>query len=98
MIDKKKVEYIAGLARLELSEGETAGYARQLGDVLGYVEQLDSVDTSGVEPTCFVIPDHDPLRPDIRAESLDSEAALKNGPETKKGFFAIPNVMKDSKS
>ncbi len=93
MIDKKVVEHIANLARLELTEDEKASFAHELGSILEYVEQLSSADTEGVEPTSFMVPEHDPLRDDVEKESLPANKALQNGPSVKKGFFAVPKVI-----
>ncbi|MBN1130333.1 MAG: Asp-tRNA(Asn)/Glu-tRNA(Gln) amidotransferase subunit GatC [Chitinispirillaceae bacterium] len=93
MIDREKVLQIAKLARLRLSEDEIEHFTGQLGSIFEYVEQLNAVDTSGVEPTCFMEPAHDPLRDDVEKPSLAVDEALKNGPRVKKGFFAIPKVI-----
>jgi|GEM_PF-243919 len=93
MIDRKQVEYIAGLARLSLTDAEIDSFTRQLGSILEYMEQLDRIDTSKVEPTCFVVPGHDPLRDDCVKRSLAPEHALQNAPSVKRGFFAIPKVI-----
>ena len=93
MIDREQVLKIAKLARLKLSEAEIGNFTGQLGSILEFVKQLDQVDTSKVEPTCFVEPSHDPLRDDIEKPSLTQEEALRNGPKVKKGFFAIPKVI-----
>jgi aspartyl-tRNA(Asn)/glutamyl-tRNA(Gln) amidotransferase subunit C len=93
MIDRTHVEYIAGLARLNLTAEEIDSYTRQIGAVLDHVEQLERVDTTGVEPTCFVVPQHDPLRDDVAGESLSVGRALQNGPVVRNGFFAIPKVI-----
>jgi len=93
MIDREKVQHIATLARLRLSEKEINDFTGQLGSIFEFVEQLNSVDTSSIEPTCFMEPEHDPLRDDIENPSLPVEETLKNGPSVKKGFFAIPKVI-----
>jgi aspartyl-tRNA(Asn)/glutamyl-tRNA(Gln) amidotransferase subunit C len=93
MIDRSDVEYIAELARLNVSETEKESFSRQLSAVLDYMEQLNRVDTDGIEPTCFVIPKHDPLRSDTRRESLPIDRVLQNGPSIKKNYFAIPKVI-----
>jgi aspartyl-tRNA(Asn)/glutamyl-tRNA(Gln) amidotransferase subunit C len=93
MITREEVLKIAKLARLKLSEAEIGNFTGQLGSILEFVKQLDQVDTSKVEPTCFVEPSHDPLRDDIEKPSLTQEEALRNGPKVKKGFFAIPKVI-----
>ena len=93
MIDKKVVEYIANLARLELTEDEKASFTDELGSILEYVEKLSSADTEGVEPTSFMVSEHDPMRDDMEKESLPANKALQNGPSVKKGFFAVPKVI-----
>ena len=93
MIDKDHVKHIANLARLAVSEEESEMFTGQLGAILGYVEQLDKVETSAVEPTSFVAPEHDPLRDDSEKQSLPREELLKNGACVKKGYFAVPKVI-----
>jgi aspartyl-tRNA(Asn)/glutamyl-tRNA(Gln) amidotransferase subunit C len=93
MIDKKTVEKIAHLSRLNLSDAEKDSMVGQMDKIVGYVEQLRSVDTTGVEPTSFVVPEGDHLRDDTLVESLSIEAALANGPSVTKGHFAIPKVI-----
>ena len=93
MITKKDITYIADLARLELADSESESIAGHLDRILGYVAHLDSVDTRDVEPTCYVVPDHDPLRPDEPSESLAPEVLLANGPKVQGQFFAVPKVI-----
>jgi aspartyl-tRNA(Asn)/glutamyl-tRNA(Gln) amidotransferase subunit C len=93
VIERKTVEHIAHLARLEVSEEEIASFTRELGAILEYVEQLNEIDTEKVEPTAFMVPEHDPLRDDTVRESLPADAILKNGPSVKKGFFTVPKVI-----
>jgi aspartyl-tRNA(Asn)/glutamyl-tRNA(Gln) amidotransferase subunit C len=93
LIDKKTVNKIADLARLELNEGEITSFTKDLDTILEYVEQLNEADTENVEPTSFMVPRHNPLRDDVEKESLPKEKTLQNGPCVKKGFFAIPKVI-----
>jgi len=93
MIDKELVHRIAKLARLKLTDEEASNFTGQLGSILEYIEQLNKVDTSQVEPTSFIAPLHDPLRDDIVAPSLKHEQILQNGPNVKKEHFAIPKVI-----
>lgn len=93
MIEKKDVEYIASLARLEVSEDEKASMTKELGAILDYIDQLNEADTDNVEPTAFMSPEHDPLRNDEVKKSLSREEALSNGPSVKKGHFAVPKVI-----
>jgi aspartyl-tRNA(Asn)/glutamyl-tRNA(Gln) amidotransferase subunit C len=93
MIQDSELLHVAKLARLDLSPSEAPGLAAQIGSILEYVDQLDTAGIAGVDPTCFVIPPHDPLRGDAEAPSLDAEALLANGPLVKKGHFAVPKVI-----
>jgi aspartyl-tRNA(Asn)/glutamyl-tRNA(Gln) amidotransferase subunit C len=93
MIDREQVLKIAKLARLQLTEQEISDFTGQLGSIFEFVEQLNKVDTSSIDPTCFMEPEHDSLRDDSEKPSLPVEEALKNGPSVKKGFFAIPKVI-----
>jgi len=93
MIDKNVVTHIAALARLSLSENETESLTHQLGSILTYVEQLNTIDTSTIEPTAFVAPMHDPLRDDSEMPSLAPADLLANAPKAANGHFAVPKVI-----
>ncbi len=70
-LDISDIEHIADLARLHLSEEEKARYAEQLSAVLGYVEMLNEVDTTGVEETCQVTGLEDVFREDVAHSASD---------------------------
>lgn len=93
MIERETVEHIAHLARLELTEEETTLFTKDLDSILEYVKQLNEADTDNVEPTSFMVPDHNPFRDDVELDSLPKDKILQNGPSVKKGFFAIPKVI-----
>jgi aspartyl-tRNA(Asn)/glutamyl-tRNA(Gln) amidotransferase subunit C len=93
MITKETVYNVAKLARLSITDEEADALTGQLSAVLDYAQQLSSVNTDGVEPTCFVVPGHDPLRDDVVVPSLPLEQLTANGPSVKKGHFAIPKVI-----
>jgi aspartyl-tRNA(Asn)/glutamyl-tRNA(Gln) amidotransferase subunit C len=93
MIDKDVVKHIAALSRLSLSDDEAESYSHQLGSILKYMEQLDKIDTSGIEPTAFIAPAHDPLRDDTETQPLPPEMLLANGPKVVQGHFAVPKVI-----
>ena len=93
MIDRNEVLRVAELAHLKLSDEEVDRYAGQLGLLFEFVEQLKNVDTTNIEPTCFLEPAHDPMRDDVEKPSLPREDVLRNGPQVKNGFFAIPKVI-----
>ncbi len=93
MIDKNVVTHIASLARLSVSENETESLTHQLGSILTYVEQLNAIDTSNIEPTAFVAPVHDPLRDDVEMPSMQPADLLANGPKVTNNHFAVPKVI-----
>jgi len=90
------VEKIARLAHLDLTDAELDLFARQLGDILEYANQVQQIDTTGVEPTASVLSaDRDPERPDLVVPSLDRADALANAPDgaLDRGFFRVPRVI-----
>lgn len=93
MIDRQHVLHIAKLARLKLSQEELETFTVSLGSILNYVEQLNSVETNNIEPTCFIAPEHDPLRSDTEAQSLTSDMLLQNGPDVNNNYFAVPKII-----
>jgi aspartyl-tRNA(Asn)/glutamyl-tRNA(Gln) amidotransferase subunit C len=93
MINREHVLHIARLARLKLTEEEIGSFTEHLGSILEYVEQLNKVDTVNIEPTSLMAPSHSQLREDVEVESLTQDQVLANGPNVKKGCFAIPKVI-----
>lgn len=93
MISREQILKIAKLGKLKLSETEIENFTGQLGSILDFVEQLNKVDTRGVEPTCFMEPPHDPLRDDVEKPSLTPGEILQNAPKVKNNFFAVPKVI-----
>jgi aspartyl-tRNA(Asn)/glutamyl-tRNA(Gln) amidotransferase subunit C len=92
-ITREQVEHVAKLARLALSDEEQALFSRQLSSILTYVETLNRVDTSQVEPTSHVIPIQNVLREDDVNASLPREAALANAPDSDQGCFRVPKII-----
>lgn len=92
-ITKKEVEYVAHLARLEFEEGEKEKFTSQLNDILMYMELLNQIDTTGVEPMSHAIAQKNAFREDSVGESLDHEAALANAPDPRGDFFRVPKVI-----
>lgn len=92
---RSEVEAIAALANLELDEPELDLFARQLGEVLQYANQVQSIDTAGVPPTASVAGRHSTDRPDIVMASLDRQEALSNAPDAnlEAGLFKVPRVI-----
>ena len=89
-----KVDYIAALARLELSEEEATRYQEQLDAIISYIEELSEVDVEGVEPTAHPAPVFDRLRDDeAPAFSIDHEAVLENAPDQALEQIRVPKVV-----
>ncbi len=92
-ITQKEVEYVAQLARLDLTEAEKPLFADQLSHILSYVDQLQGVSTEGVPLTASVAQEEPVLREDTPRECLPVEKALANAPESHNGFFVVPNIL-----
>ena len=85
--------HIAHLARLSLSETEEERFSQQLGSILLYVEKLNELDTSGVEPTSHVIAMHNVMREDVLWASLPRDSALGNAPDRSGNFYRVPKII-----
>lgn len=92
MITKQQVEHVANLARLELSEEEKELYTKQLSKILDYIDQLNEVNTCGVEPMTQPIPIVNVMREDITKKQFTREEILKNAPHEEYGFFRVPKI------
>lgn len=92
-ITVKDVEHVALLGRLELSEADKENYTQTLNDILEYMEVLNGVDTSQVEPTAHVLPLRNVFREDRLHPTLDKELALSNAPEEEGGCFKVPRLV-----
>ena len=88
-----QVKQVARLARLRLSDAEVERLAQQMGNVLGYVELLKEVDTTGVEPLAHAIDVQNVLRADKVTPSLPREAALANAPKSDDRYFLVPQIL-----
>jgi aspartyl-tRNA(Asn)/glutamyl-tRNA(Gln) amidotransferase subunit C len=95
MITRAQVEHVARLARLELTEAEKDVMTQQLDRILGYVDKLNELDTSAVEPTSHAIPMENVLREDEVRPSLAPDDALANAPERQDAFFKVPKIIED---
>ena len=92
MITIKDVEHVAKLARLELTEEEKVKFSKQLGDILKYVEQMNEVDTTGVEPMSHAIPVVNVFREDVVVQEQTKEELMVNAPSKEDGFFRVPKI------
>ncbi|HWR88841.1 MAG TPA: Asp-tRNA(Asn)/Glu-tRNA(Gln) amidotransferase subunit GatC [Dissulfurispiraceae bacterium] len=92
-ITREEVFHISQLSRLHLSEGEIDAFGGQLNTILEYVEQLNGLDTAGVEPTSHVLPLSNVMRDDEVRASLPVGEALKNGPDATERFYRVPKII-----
>ena len=93
-IDKKMIQHLEVLSRIDLSSDEEAEFTDQLGRIVEYVEQLQELETEGIAPTNFVVADgRTQLRPDEPGPSLDRDVILAEAPDAEKGFFKVPKVV-----
>ncbi len=92
MITTDDVKHVAKLARLELSEEETTQYTKQLGDILKYVEQMNEVDTTGIEPMPHAVPVYNVMREDVVKYENTKDEMMKNAPYEEDGFFRVPKI------
>jgi aspartyl-tRNA(Asn)/glutamyl-tRNA(Gln) amidotransferase subunit C len=97
-IAKAEVERIAELARLELVGGDAERLAAELEAILGYVESLGALDTTGVEPTVHALPFPTPLREDRALPPLAPERAIANAPEAADFAFVVPKVLDEDEA
>ncbi len=97
-ISRKDVERTAALALLEFDEAETERMTRDLGRILAYADQLQAVDTTGIEPTAHAIPLATPTRPDTADPGMDPELALMNAPLREGSAFVVPKVIEGEES
>lgn len=89
----KDVEHVARLARLELNEAEKERMRAQLDSILSYIDTLNELDTSTVEPTSHVLPMMNVFRADEVRPSLSQEEALANAPDRQDLFFRVPKIL-----
>ncbi len=91
--DGMDVGYVAHLARIELTDEETVLFQGQLDQVLHYVEQLNELDVSDVEPTAHAIPVYNVLRKDEVGQSLNHADIMANAPASSDGHIRVPKII-----
>ncbi len=89
----EQVEHVALLARLRLTDEERELFTTQLNSILEHFEQLQQIDTSGVEPMSHAVPVSNVLREDEPRASLRPEEALANAPDADRDCFRVPRVI-----
>ena len=92
-VDKETVARIAALARIRVAEDELTRLAGELSKIIGWVEQLDEVDTAGVAPMASVVDTKLRRREDRVTDGGIRDKVLANAPESIDGFFVVPKVV-----
>ncbi len=92
-ITKEEVLHVAKLARLNLTEAETESLISDMGNIIGFADKLNELNTDGVVPTAHAIPMQNAFRADEVKESFPREEILKNAPDSDGDGFLIPKVV-----
>lgn len=92
-LSTEEVAKVAVLARLRLSPDEIQTFTEQLNAVVSYVDQLQELDTTGVEPLAHGVEIQNVFRDDVRGPALPLEAALANAPQRNRENFLVPAVL-----
>ncbi|MDP9048798.1 MAG: Asp-tRNA(Asn)/Glu-tRNA(Gln) amidotransferase subunit GatC [Bacteroidota bacterium] len=92
-IDKDTVDKVAHLARLELSAEETDAMIKDMNRILGFMDKLNEVDTTGVEPLVYMTGDVNALREDVIKQEITHDEALMNAPKHDDKYFLVAKVI-----
>ncbi|GAF65537.1 Asp-tRNA(Asn)/Glu-tRNA(Gln) amidotransferase subunit GatC [Alkalihalobacillus trypoxylicola] len=92
-ITKDQVKHVAHLARLAITEEEAEMFTEQLDNIISFAEQLNELDTEGVEPTTHVLNMTNVLREDKPDKGLPVEEVLKNAPDHEDGQVRVPSIL-----
>ncbi len=93
VISDETIEYVGILAKLELSAEEREQAKKDMGSMLDYIDQLNELDTSNVEPMSHVFPVKNVFREDVVTNGDDREAITANAPEKQNGSFVVPKTF-----
>ena len=92
-IDENTAARVAKLARIKVAPEALPALAQEFNGILGFIEQLSEVDVEGVEPMTSVTPQRLKRRADVVNDGNQQDAVLKNAPDAREGFFAVPKVV-----
>lgn len=92
-ISDETIDYVGILAKLELSDEEKEKAKSDMEDMLDYIDKLNELDTTGVEPMSHVFPVNNVFREDVVTNGDDRENILKNAPEEQNGMFNVPKTF-----
>ena len=94
-VTDQDIKTVASLSRLRIRPEETSEVTAQLDKFLTYVENLQAIDTTNIEPTTYALPMQNVFRADEVKPSLDRELALSNAPLKEDGYFKVPRVLEE---
>jgi aspartyl-tRNA(Asn)/glutamyl-tRNA(Gln) amidotransferase subunit C len=92
-LSKDTVKYVADLSRIELNPEELDKLSHQLQAILGFIDQLNKADITGIEPTSHILAINNILRQDVPKDSLAVAKTLANAPQKIDNFFVVPKVI-----
>lgn len=92
-VTTKDVQHIASLSRLTIPDSEMEKFTEQFNQILNYADILQELDTTGIEPSPYVLPISNVLREDVALPGVSHEDALKNAPEVHNDGFKVPRVI-----
>ena len=93
VISDETIEYVGVLAKLELSGEEKEAAKKDMASMLDYIDKLNELDTTGVEPMSHVFPVQNVFREDVVVNGDDRENILHNAPGEKDGMFIVPKTV-----
>lgn len=96
-IDIKTVDEIAHLARLEFDESSKPEMLKDMNRMLDFIDKLNEIDTSNVEPLIYLSAEKNVLRPDVPEVTITQKEALKNAPKKDSDYFKAPKVIDQNK-
>ena len=94
-ITEQDINTVASLSRLRIRDEERTEVTAQLDKFLTYVENLQAIDTTDIEPTTYALPMQNVFRADKVKPSLERELALSNAPLAEDGYFKVPRVLEE---
>ena len=93
IISDETIEYVGILAKLDLSDEEKEAAKKDMGNMLDYIDKLNELDTTGVEPMSHVFPVQNVFREDEVVNGDDRENMLRNAPQKKEGTYMVPKTF-----
>ena len=92
-IGKNEVLYVGNLARLDINDNEIDTFAKQLSDILLYIDKLNEIDTDNVEPMAHAVEINNAFRDDVVENVPGNKASLSNAPEKDEHYFKVPKII-----